>query len=401
MRSFSSLTPCTLPAALAAALFASAACREGQLLTSPAAPETATFSIAAAGVEFAYVSAGNAHSCGLTTGGAAYCWGLNSRGQLGDATNTNSNVPVAVSGSHTFASVGVGSSGHSCGVTTAGVAYCWGNNDSGELGDGTNNASSVPVAVSGGHTFASVSAGDAHTCGVTTAGAAYCWGANGIGQVGDGTNINSNVPVAVSGGYTFASVSAGLFHSCGVTTAGAAYCWGFNKRGQLGNATNTASNVPVVVSGGYTFASVSAGWYHSCGVTTVGAAYCWGANFYGELGNGANSNSNVPVAVSGGLTFASVSAGSSGHSCGVTTSGAAYCWGWNFYAQLGNGTRTDSNVPAAVSGSHLFASVSAGFLHSCGVTTDGTGSCWGDNFYGQLGNGTNIPSSVPRHIQRN
>ena len=143
-------------------------------------------------------------------------------------------------------SVSVGSI-HNCGVTTAGAAYCWGWNGFGQLGNGTNTKSNVPVAVTGGLTFQSVSAGLQHSCGVTTAGTAYCWGENKHGRFGNGTETNSNVPVAVTGGLTFQSVSGGFYHSCGVTTAGTAYCWGNNRYGLLGNGTNTNSNVPVLV----------------------------------------------------------------------------------------------------------------------------------------------------------
>ena len=209
---------------------------------------TATFQGDGRTTQLPLVSAGSIHNCGVTTAGAAYCWGWNGFGQLGNGTNTKSNVPVAVTGGLTFQSVSAGSI-HSCGVTTAGAAYCWGNNGhGGQLGNGTNTKSNVPVAVTGGLTFQSVSAGSIHSCGVTTAGAAYCWGNNGHGgQLGNGTNTKSNVPVAVTGGLTFQSVSAGLQHSCGVTTAGTAYCWGENKHGRFGNGTETNSNVPVLV----------------------------------------------------------------------------------------------------------------------------------------------------------
>src|SRR2546428_839406 len=122
---------------------------------------------------------------------------------------------------------------HTCGVITAGVAYCWGDNGSGELGDGTMTSRASPVLVLGGLTFAAVSAAAYHTCSVTTADAAYCWGDNASGQLGDGTTADRTSPVAVLGGRTLSAVSAGFSHTCGVTTAGPAYCRGVNRHRQL------------------------------------------------------------------------------------------------------------------------------------------------------------------------
>lgn len=176
-------------------------------------------------------------------------------------------------------------------------------------------------------TFASVSAGGNHTCGVATGGAAYCWGWDFNGQLGNGSVTDDQItPAPVSGGLTFAMVSAGSEHTCGVTTGGAAYCWGVGEGGQLGNGTTGDKPTPAAVSGGLTFASVSADINHSCGVTTSGAGYCWGKGFNGQLGNGSLDDHPTPVAVSGGHTFASVSVGG-GHTCGVTTRGATFCWG--------------------------------------------------------------------------
>src|SRR5262249_40147452 len=152
---------------------------------------------------------------------------------------------------------------HSCALTTGGAAYCWG------------SPFTTPVAVGGGLRFASVSAGGSHNCGVTTAGAAYCWGANWYGQLGDGSSMDSGAPVAVAGGLTFASVSAGDVHSCGVTTAGSAYCWGYNYHRQLGDGSGTFSSAtPVEVLGGLRFSSVSAGLWGTCGLAGH-KAYCW------------------------------------------------------------------------------------------------------------------------------
>ena len=345
-------------------------------------------------------------ACGVTTGGAAYCWGPNGYGELGNGTTTSSAIPVAVSGGLSFATVSANFES-TCGVTTGGAAYCWGVNQQGELGNGSTTGpqtcvnigesypcSLTPVAVSGGLSFATVSAGYLHACGVTTGGAAYCWGYNYDGELGNGSNTGpqvcayepcSTTPVAVSGGLSFATVSAGGGFTCGVTTGGAAYCWGIDGFSFTDNLT------PVPVSGGLTFAALNAGNDHTCAVTPSGAAYCWGNNYAGELGDGSTTASATPVAVSGGLSFANVSAGET-HTCGVTTGGAAYCWGDNTYGKLGNGTTTSSATPVAVSGGLSFATVSAGLGSSCGVTTGGAAYCWGG---GGLGNGSTSYSLTP------
>jgi alpha-tubulin suppressor-like RCC1 family protein len=223
-------------------------------------------------------------------------------GQLGDGTTTDRSLPVLVAGGVSFAAVSTGFR-HTCAVTDAGAAYCWGlNSSAGQLGDGTETDRSSPVLVAGGLEVAAVSAGDFHTCGVTAAGAAYCWGANGDGQLGDGTTTSRSTPVRVVGDVSFATMSAGGFHTCGATAAGAAYCWGGNV-GQLGDGTTTSQSGPVRVAGDVSLAAVHAGGsgqalgYHTCGLTAAGVAYCWGQNARGQLGDGTRTNRSTPVPV--------------------------------------------------------------------------------------------------------
>lgn len=376
------------------------------------------------GLVLASVSAGGRHSCGVTTSGAAYCWGENVLGQLGNGTYASSATPVPVAGGLTFATVSAGAA-HTCGVTTSGAAYCWGWGFDGQLGAGLplpsncgsigrgENGCATPVAVAGALTFATVSAAGENTCGVTTGGAAYCWGDNYAGVLGcDSSCASDYVPQAVVGGLAFATVSAGGISTCGVTTSGAAYCWGDNSRGELGIDPTAGpekcpnylldsvvmypcSPRPVAVGSGLTFAVVSAG-MQLCGVTTDHHAYCWGSNDYGQLGSldACCTFSVAPVAVSGGLSFAWVGTGVD-RSCGVTTSGVAYCWGRNNKSQLGDGTTTDRRTPAVVAGNLSFKMLSLGAEHTCGVTTDGDAYCWGYNGFGQLGNGTATDSTVP------
>ena len=362
---------------------------------------------------FSSVSVGSTSTCGVTIDGAAYCWGSNRDGAVGDGTRTERLTPVRVAGGVRFASISVGIT-TTCGLTHEGDAYCWGWNGSGKVGDGTRLDRLTPVRVAGGVRFASISLGSGAVCGVALEGDAYCWGSLNRLPPGD------LIPVSVAGEVTFASVSVGLFHICGVTPEGAAYCWGSNDGGALGDGTTTGRLTPVPVAGGIRFASVTAGQdfgsesgqdsydAHTCGVTPEGVAYCWGFNGYGQLGDGTTTGRLTPVPVAGGIRFASVTAGQDfgsesgqdsydAHTCGVTPEGVAYCWGFNGYGQLGDGTTTGRLTPVPVAGGATFASVSAGRGHTCGVTTEGVAYCWGWNGFGQLGDGseTNRLTPVP------
>lgn len=294
-------------------------------------------------------------------------------------------------------------------------AAAWGANEFGELGDGTNTASSVPVDVSTsgplrGQSVVQVASGYSHSCAVTTLGEVYCWGDNSGGQLGDGTSVNSAVPVAVdtSGvlqGQTVTSIAAGVFHTCVLTSADEAFCWG---QGYLGDGEFSVSPVPVAVDtsgvlAGKTLVQLAAGGYHSCVVASEGDAYCWGWNGFGQLGNGSQVSSPLPVAVdtSGELAGRAVTKVFAGviHSCALTSDARLWCWGGNENGQLGDDTFTDSTRPVAVVMAGVLAGktvtqVSAGAFQSCVVTSDGRVACWGFNSTG-LGDGLTRESGVP------
>ena len=258
----------------------------------------------AGGLTFTQLTAGRSHACGLTSAGAAYCWGSDSNGQLGDSlanaqcSGTACWTPVAVKGGLTFSQLSAGQY-HTCGLTTGGQAYCWGANNFGQLGNFQVMDRPAPVAVFGGLVFTSLLATSGSTaCGLTSGGQAYCWGVDNFGQVGNGATQDSVLyPVAVNGGLTFVQLVGGLGHTCGLTAGGQAYCWGLNESGQLGDGTSADRTSPVAVVGGRTFVEISAGWYNTCGRTSSGQVYCWGDNTGGELGDGTIVNRTTPVRV--------------------------------------------------------------------------------------------------------
>jgi alpha-tubulin suppressor-like RCC1 family protein len=306
-------------------------------------------------LRFTALVAGAGHTCGLATTGAAYCWGRNYSGQLGDETHTDRTTPTPVAGNLTFTSLAAGGA-YSCGVAADGSAYCWGWNQFAQLGNGGAVDQSAPAAVAGGLKFVSLSGNTFHTCGLMAGGggAAYCWGDNSYGQLGTGDTVSHSSPVAVSGGLSFASVEAGYQHTCGLTTGGAGYCWGRNQTGQLGLGDSVGPQdqyLPIGVLGGRQWSLISAGGYFSCGLDAGagGAAYCWGLNQSGQLGAQSSSTCSdetgtsyycelSPLAVGGGLTFSLVSAATQ-HVCALTLDGVAYCWGMGGDGQLGDGQK--------------------------------------------------------------
>jgi alpha-tubulin suppressor-like RCC1 family protein len=300
--------------------------------------------------------------CALKDGGA-WCWGINSWGELGnDSITRNSPVPVAVSGLATGVTAISAHFSHACALKDGGV-WCWGYNNYGGLGNNDNLASPVPVAVQGLESGVSaVSVGDNHTCALKGDGV-VCWGDNEYGQLGNGGGTTctppigmsqpcSAVPVAVSGlasGVT--AISAGGFHTCALREGGV-WCWGQNQDGQLGNNSTTDSPVPVAVSGlasgvsAISAAASGAGAGHTCALKD-GGVWCWGQNQFGQLGNNSTTNSAVPVAVSGLTTGVSAISAGGWHTCALKD-GGAWCWGFNYDGELGNDSTTDSPVPVAV-----------------------------------------------------
>ena len=317
----------------------------------------------------------------VTATSVAYGWGYNSQGQIGDNTTTDRSSPVTVVGGITnwkqLATGADSNSFHALGVTQDGIAYAWGSNSFGRLGDNTTTNRSSPVTVVGGITnWQQLSANATASGGVTQGGIAYAWGDNSYGQIGDNTTTNRSSPVTVVGGITtWTQLAVGASHKLGLTQAGIVYAWGLNFEGRLGDNTITSRLSPVTVVGGITnWAQLSAGGKHNLGVTHSGIAYAWGNNYSGRLGInsqssfGVNNNRSSPVTVVGGITNWQQVVAGGGHSLGVTQAGIAYAWGDGL--GVGDNTNTNRSSPVTVAGGITnWAQLAGGDRKSFGITT--------------------------------
>jgi alpha-tubulin suppressor-like RCC1 family protein len=338
-------------------------------------------------VRFTAISAGSAFTCGISEAAAAYCWGDNGQGQIGEgAIAASYAAPIAVAGGLRFAQLVAGLH-HTCGVSQVGVVYCWGDNASGQLGDSSTIDRAVPTEVAGNRTYLGVTAGG-RSCGFVAGGATYCWGARSVVDAGQPPALGADsFPVLASSTVNFTQLSGGATFQCGTSTGSRAFCWGLNESGQLGNGLKVFSATPVQIASALTITATSASLAfdkksHACALVQGGGAICWGDNSKGQLGNGTTVSSTTPVVVSGGLSFANISTGAQ-FTCGVTLQGAGYCWG----RLLGNGTTNSASVPVQVSGNRTWSVIDAGATHACGVTGSGAAYCWGSNAKGELGKG--------------
>lgn len=345
------------------------------------------------------VSTGMFHSCALVADQTAYCWGRNDSGQLGEPALADpaSSVPAPVSDDFALHAISAGYLS-SCGLDSAGTAYCWGSNRYGELGNSSTNDSATPVVVGSGQdgreNFSVVVTTGPHACGLRANGTLRCWGNNEFGQLGDGTTLDRSAPVSVVGRLNFQTISVGALHTCGIDLEGRTFCWGYNEFGQLGDGTTLNRTSPVQASIEHRFQSVSAGGLHTCALDRTGQAYCWGHNVRGQAGNGTTVDAATPVAVSGSARFRSITAGGL-HTCALTAKGEAYCWGYNARGALGSGDSSDRPTPTPVLGEVTFMAVHAGLHHTCATTTDQRAFCWGYNEFGQLGNGFTLDHTAP------
>lgn len=371
------------------------------------------------------ISAGYDRTCALANGGSVYCWGsIGSAARDVDPPCQGAACyrmrPDTVALGFRVRELSLASNifgDATCVISTGSQLYCWGYLLVGY--DGGFLIAAGPQLV-GGPSISSIRVASRHFCGLTAAGDTYCWGDYRGGVRGTGQPLANEfveadlVPNRVDGGLTFTELALGLGNSCGLDAGGGAYCWGSEVA--LGNPEapltpleqcgytvppnyGSCSHAPVAVAGGHSFTSIAAAHSHVCGVTSSGAVYCWGGNESGQIGSGNTQYAAVPTLVSLPGTANAVSLGF-GFSCALLTSGQVFCWGVSGAGQTGSGG-TDPMVltPRAVSGGGAYQAISAGSSHVCALRLSGEVDCWGDNTSGQLGTGNFESSAVPIQVQ--
>jgi alpha-tubulin suppressor-like RCC1 family protein len=308
------------------------------------------------------LAVGASFTCNIVLDGSIKCWGQNDNGQLGDGTYDDNFIPsptVSLGVGRTAVSITAGAA-HICALLDDSSLVCWGSNQYGQLGDGTTDHRTTPTEVSSfptGLLPVSISAGASHTCAILDDGTIWCWGNNALGRLGDGTvddRLTPTITQSLGPGRTAIEVAGGTGHTCAILDDNSVKCWGFNYWGQIGNGGNTDLYTPT--STGMILATqITANWYTSCGLIPGGYVACWGKNVHGQLGDGSNTNQNYPTLTGSfgtGLSATSISRGgsSSSHTCAIINDGSIQCWGsYNQFGVIGDGTTTDRNIPTQVS----------------------------------------------------
>lgn len=302
---------------------------------------------------------------------------------------------------------------HTCGIRKGGSLWCWGRNSEGQAGNGAFENVYAPAEIGEGVAWDGAGLGDYWTCGVAKDNSLWCWGSHVNGSAREDKKTANAVPerLALKSGnlseIKFLDIAPGDGHVCGLAVGGKIYCWGAPRR--LGRSGEEYGKEPAEIDASNVnapkeFTDLSVGSGHSCGLTGDGRAFCWGRNDFGQTGTGTFSeNVDIPTAVliediAGSKIFSRIAAGTF-HACAIMDDGAAYCWGKNGNGQLGCGDTSDRAKPVKVAagglkGSKEFIVVSAGFSHTCGITKDNLALCWGEVFTGKTCNGYKDPNCL-------
>ncbi|MFF2531476.1 OmpL47-type beta-barrel domain-containing protein [Brevibacillus sp. NPDC058079] len=340
------------------------------------------------------ISAGGSHSMFIESDGTAWIWGQNRSGQLGDGTTSVKKAPVKVKGFSDFITVD-GDDEYSVGIKSDGTVWAWGANDVGQLGDGTTIGKRTPVKLTSLTGMIDVKSMYSHSVALKSDGTVWTWGKNSNGQLGDGTTVDRSTPVKVNGITDVIAIAAGGHHTLALKSDGTVWTWGYNRNGQLGDGTDVDKFIPLKVSGLTNVTKISGIGFSSVALKSDGTVWTWGSNSEGDLGDGTTIHRYTPVKVSG-LTNVIAIDSNNGHTVALKSDGTVWSWGGNSNKQMGNGsTEAYSAIPVQASGLNNVVDIRAGSFHSLALKADGTVWSWGWNSNGQLGDATTTAKSFP------
>jgi alpha-tubulin suppressor-like RCC1 family protein len=425
---------------LAAALLPFAFVQVASQTPAPAAPLISEWWDVDAGAGFTCAIKQDARDSTLD-GGTLWCWGTDSRGQVGNggaASTSPQRTPLRISTDH-WVAVSAGED-HACAIKRRGSLWCWGNGYAGKLGNGSTDLKVSPFRVGLSSDWRKVSAGMQHTCAIKTDGTLWCWGRDVRGRLGNGPASSTNRldPVKITSETTWDEIAAGTYHTCGTQhrlpstgeesgDVSSLWCWGVAEEGQLGiGSTNlNDSHAPVMVTaagdpdwGGES--SVTVGDQHTCAIkkpASRGSLWCWGSDHHQQLGDGGTAGTiggnqysprlirDSALSIGPGTSWLAVSS-STAHTCALDSGRRLSCWGAGAGGRLGLGDESDRTRPTRVGPSRgdqlVWVHVSAGWGHTCAIRQGdavfrppGTLACWGSNSHGQIGDGTSTKRLVP------
>jgi alpha-tubulin suppressor-like RCC1 family protein len=344
------------------------------------------------------IAAGKSHSLALKNDGSVWAWGENQNGQLGDGTNTNKTTPVQVSNLFNVSMIVAGDY-YSLALKDDSSVWTWGYNYYGQLGDGSTTNKNTPIKVTGLFNVTMVAVGDRHSLVLKNDGSVWAWGYNGSGQLGDGSTTNKFTPVQVPELSNVTMIATGEHHSMVLTDNDLVWAWGNNHYGQLADGSTIDRSSPVKVTCLSNVSLIAAGISHSLALKDDGSIWAWGSNYYGQLGDGTTQNKSSPIQLSGISSVTSITAGKY-YSLAIKKNGSIWAWGYNYYGQLGDGRTKEICSPMQVSGLSHVTMISAGETHSLAINEDSSVRAWGQNYHGQLGDGTTRKKSCPTKVSK-
>jgi alpha-tubulin suppressor-like RCC1 family protein len=343
------------------------------------------------------IAASSYHTMLIKAEGSLWAWGDNSSGQLGDGTTTNKSSPTQLGTGKDWTAVKGGYAPQTVAIKSNGTLWAWGNNSGGQLGDGTTTNKSFPTQVGTATNWSIISAGDSHTVAIKTDGTLWAWGSNTYGQLGNGTTTAQYSPIQIGTATNWSAVAAGQFHTLAIKTDGTLWAWGWNLSGQLGDGTTDDKSSPIKIGTAVNWSAVAAGYAHTIALRSDGTLWAWGLNSNGQLGDGSTTAIYSPQKVGTGSSWAVIAAGDS-HTIAIMSDGTLWTCGKNDNGQIGDGTTTQKNDLTKIGSATSWTAIAGGARHTVAARSDGTVLAWGDNSKGQLGDGTTTNRLSPAEL---